>query len=174
MKNIRQTAIDLLSNPRFTLSAITVLSAFSLGVAFIAQYIFGLEPCILCLYQRVPFAIVIALGLIGLALHKNARGQGVILLLSSMTFFTNAALAAYHTGVERHWWRSIFESCAVPDLGDDPNAILENILKAPSVRCDEIAWADPILSLSMTNYNVIWCLGLSIACLISLRCSNKE
>lgn len=44
---------------------LAAISAFALSMAFTAQYIFGLEPCILCLYQRIPYALVIALGLTG-------------------------------------------------------------------------------------------------------------
>ena len=36
---------------------ILAASAGALASAFVAQYVFGLEPCVLCIYQRWPFAI---------------------------------------------------------------------------------------------------------------------
>src|SRR5690606_22429449 len=90
-----------------------------------------------------------------------------IIGLCGLTFLINSAIAFYHSGVEQKWWRSAVEGCAVPRLGDNPQSLLENILSAPTARCDEIPWADPILGLSMANYNVVLCLGMAALCLIS-------
>ncbi|MGZ9105635.1 MAG: disulfide bond formation protein B, partial [Rhodoplanes sp.] len=40
-------------DPRRLLLAILVISLAALASAFAGQYLFGLEPCVLCLYQRV-------------------------------------------------------------------------------------------------------------------------
>lgn len=167
MTKITNIIEDLLSRPALVFAGIAFISAFSLVAALIAEHVFGLLPCILCIYQRVPFAIAIALGLLGFMNSKNEQLAPIIMGASSLTFLANSGIAFYHTGVERHWWPSFLEGCAIPDLGDDPEKILEAILSAPAVRCDEIPWADPILGLSMANYNVMLCLGLSVACLIS-------
>ena len=41
--------------------AILAVSIGSLAMAFAAQYLFGLDPCILCLYQRIPYAVTVVL-----------------------------------------------------------------------------------------------------------------
>ena len=46
-----------LLNGRLILLAILAASMGALGMAYVAEVVFGLEPCILCLYQRVPYAI---------------------------------------------------------------------------------------------------------------------
>lgn len=160
-------------NQSLVLISITGLSIFSLAAALIVEHVFGLEPCILCLYQRAPFAIIAVIGTLAL-LSRESGVQYYTLTLGVISFFANAVIAFYHTGVERHWWTSFLEGCAVPDLGDDPEKIMEAILAAPAVRCDEIPWADPILGLSMANYNVIWCLGLASLCLASLIAIKKS
>ena len=38
---------------------IFTLSFFSLAAAFYIEYILGFKPCILCVYQRIPYAIAI-------------------------------------------------------------------------------------------------------------------
>ncbi|MCI5060735.1 MAG: disulfide bond formation protein B [Alphaproteobacteria bacterium] len=158
----------LLSCPKFMPLAMAGIAAASLGMALMAQYVFGLEPCILCLIQRYPYGIVIALGLLGFAFSfKCRKGTSVLMALSGIAFLANSVIAFYHTGVELHWWKSHLEGCAVPDLGSDPNSILATIQASTAVRCDEIPWADPILGLSMANYNVIFCAGLGIIALIS-------
>ncbi len=143
------------------------VSVFSLASALTAELLFGLEPCILCIYQRIPFVVAIILGVTGLLLRKNKQAAMLVIFLCSPTFLANSAIAFYHSGVERHWWRSFFEGCAVPDLSGDAQSLLENILSAPTARCDEIPWADPMLGLSMANYNVILCFGLFVGCLLS-------
>lgn len=167
MLKLTNTVKKLLSCPLVVLGGITLISIFSLASAFTAEIAFGLEPCPLCVYQRIPFVIIIALGLSGLALRKNKNLTGLFILLSALSFLANSAIALYHTGVERQWWRSAVEGCAVDFGNNNPQTMLENILSAPTARCDEIPWADPLFGLSMANYNVILCFGLFIACLWS-------
>ena len=165
MKTLIDFITRLLGCPVVVFGGLIAVSAFSLIAALIAEVVFGLEPCILCVYQRGPFVAGILLGIIGLFFwRKNTRATNAILLLCALNFLINSAIAFYHSGVELKWWRSIVEGCAVPSLEENPQSILENILSAPSARCDEIPWADPILGLSMANYNVLLCFGLFIVC----------
>ena len=157
-------AKSTLTCPHAVLSLIAVVSIFSLLAALTAEVAFGLEPCILCIYQRIPFAIAALLSLLGL-LWAPARKPAIN--LCSYAFLINSGIAFYHTGIEQKWWRSAVEGCAVPPLGDTPQSLLENIMSAPNARCDEIPWADPILGLSMANYNILLCLGMFALCTAS-------
>ena len=158
----------LLSCPVVVLAGITGISIFSLLMALTAEVYFGLEPCVLCVYQRFPFLVVAFLGLSGLALKSKPLVQKGLIALSGLAFLVNSVIAAYHTGVEQKWWVSAFEGCAVPPLGNEPQTILENILSAPTADCAEIPWADPILGLSMANYNTLMCFGLFAVCALSV------
>ncbi|MCD8563152.1 MAG: disulfide bond formation protein B [Alphaproteobacteria bacterium] len=158
----------ILSYPKPFFTLIVIISALALAGALTAQYAFGLEPCMLCLYQRWPFALAIGLGMMGRGGRNNSVFTVISGALLALTFAGNAALAFYHSGVERKWWPSVFESCSVPDLGSNPDTILERIMNAPTARCDEIPWADPVLGLSMANYNVALCAGLALLCLYFL------
>ena len=46
---------------KFELNIILFLSIFALAGAFFIEYILGYKPCNLCLIQRVPYILVIAL-----------------------------------------------------------------------------------------------------------------
>lgn len=164
--NISPTYI--LSRPAMACFAFAGVAAGALGMAFMAQYVFGLAPCILCVYQRIPYAVVIGLGILGILMSRfNERPAAFVLGAMSLTFFINSVIAFYHTGVERLWWKSFFEGCAVPELEGSITDVLAKIEAAPVVRCDEIPWADPLIGLSMANYNVIFCLILAVAALWS-------
>ena len=45
---------------------IFTLSFFSLFAAFYVEYILGFKPCILCIYQWIPYAIAILISLTAL------------------------------------------------------------------------------------------------------------
>ena len=168
MKQICEKACGLFGCSAVILGGIVAVSAFALAAALTSEVVLGLEPCILCIYQRIPFVVAIILGLTGLFLRKNDKVTALITLLCGVAFLVNAGIAFYHTGVELHWWHSAVEGCTV-NFGDDtPQSVLENILSAPTARCDEIAWSDPLLGLSMANYNLVLCLGLFVACMLSL------
>ncbi len=158
---------NALSSSQLVLGFIAFISAFSLATAYTAQFGFGLEPCILCLYQRIPFALALILGLAGLALRNKGPAPLICIGLSAPIFLANAGIAFYHTGVEQKWWKSIFETCRV-NFDTDSGNLLDAILKAPTARCDEIPWSDPIFGLSMANYNIALCFGMAVLCGASL------
>lgn len=160
---------QFLSHPPYVIAFSALICAVALVSALVAEAFFGLEPCIMCIYQRIPFALILAEALLYFSIrHKNWMPQywlnlGV-LVDAVIIYLINVGLAIYHTGIEQKWWASFEEGCSVPPLGDDPKTILQNILSAPTGRCDEIAWADPILHLSMANWNIILCAGMAVIC----------
>ena len=166
----------LLSCPVAVFSGIAVISVFALGAALYSEVALGLEPCILCIYQRVPFVIGAVLGIIGLMLRQKPRAVNVVLGALGVNFLVNSGIAFYHTGVEQKWWASAVEGCSVPDFGamaaaGEPastQSMLENIMSAPTGNCAEIPWQDPIFGLSMANYNVLLCLGVFAVCTLSI------
>ena len=50
-------------------------------------------------------------------------------------------------------------------LSGDPSALLDQILAAPIVRCDEVPWS--FLSLSMANWNFVISFGMMITAVIA-------
>ena len=85
--------------------SIAAASAAILAAVWIFQAI-GYPPCELCLTQRYAFYAAVPLALLSAFLaSRSAPGlarTGFALL--ALIFAANAALAAYHTGVEYHWW----------------------------------------------------------------------
>lgn len=165
----KKSIAGILTCPVAVLLFVGGVSLFSLLAALGSEVFLGLEPCIMCIYQRIPFITVIIFTIIGLASRKKKGITQSMVGLSAFAFLINTILALYHTGIEQKWWVSAVEGCVVPNFGDaGEQSILENILSAPTARCDEIPWSDPILNLSMANYNVILCFGLFVLCTVSL------
>ena len=158
----------LLKRPVTLLASLSVFSVIALAAALASEAFLGLEPCKLCIYQRWPFLIVAILGAIGVALKKIKGLPEAMIGISGVAMLTNAIIATYHTGVEQKWWVSQVDGCVVPSFSNEKQSILENIMSAPTGRCDEIPWQDPLIGLSMANYNVIICFGLFCVCAASL------
>lgn len=151
----------MLQTPRPIIWVLTFLSAAALTGALIAQYKFGLHPCELCLYQRVPYVIAIVLGAASLAVRPRA-----ILVLMALCFLIGAAIAGFHAGVEYRFWEGL-GSCSMKLDFSSADALRNQIMNAPKARCDEAAWT--LFGVSMAGYNFFYSLALAIVSLLSLR-----
>jgi len=135
------------------------IGAATLGGALASQYWGGLQPCILCLYQRYPWAIVIALAAFAAALPGHALARPA-LALAALACVAGAAIAFFHVGVEQQWWRGTAECGGTIESGLSIEELREAILKAPVVRCDEVAWS--LFGISMAGYNFLLSLATAM------------
>jgi len=139
--------------PKFLVLA----AVMPLAIAYYSQFFQGAEPCILCLYQRAPFAIVIILGIIGILKPELAPKTAIV---AGCIFLVGAGIASYHVGVEQHWWASA-ASCGggLPDQVSV--ADFQKLLTVKSAKaCDEIDWA--LFGISMATYNVAYSSALAV------------
>jgi disulfide bond formation protein DsbB len=154
-----------LNRRQLTLIA-TLGSVGLLGGAFAFQYIGGLAPCQLCLYQRWPHAAAILIGLV--ALTTGWRG---LAWLGAIAAVATAAIGAFHFGVEQKWWEGL-ATCTTGSIEGISTADLLNPAAdvAAPVRCDAIAWS--MLGISMAGWNVIVSLGLAVVWVMAARKTN--
>ena len=136
-------------------------AALLLG-AFAFQYLGGMAPCSLCVWQRWPHAVAVACGVVALvALPRIMAGAGLLAAL------TTAAIGGYHTGVERGWWEGPATCSSSSMSGLSSDELYDRIMSAPMVRCDEVAWQ--MLGLSMASWNMVAALGLAAIWVMALR-----
>ncbi|MGB0704637.1 MAG: disulfide bond formation protein B [Paracoccaceae bacterium] len=116
--------------------------------AFGFQYIGELAPCKLCLWQRYPHGLAIVLAVLFVRVKHR-----LLLWLGGVASLSTAAIAAYHSGIEQKWWQGP-DTCTSGSIdGLSTEQLMAQIMAAPIVRCDEIAWS--FLSLSMASWNLI-------------------
>ena len=152
----RQPAPLALSAPALGRLIAMLLPAALLGGALGSQYLGGLVPCEMCYWQRWPHAA--AIGLAGLAFTAPAPSQRsrTLTLLAAAAIAVSGAIGVYHAGVEL----GIFEgltTCALTASGTSTADLLNSIMKAPLVRCDQVQFA--FLGISMAGWNAILSLG---------------
>lgn len=142
------------------------LCAGLMAYALYAQYRMFLEPCPLCIFQRVA---VMAMGFVFLlgALHgpKGAVGRGVWGGLA----FVAAAIGAGIAG--RHVWLQSLPADEVPACGMGLEYMMETLpfwdvfqrVLRGSGECAEIDWT--FLGLSMPGWTLVWFIGLGLGAL---------
>ncbi|MES2215055.1 MAG: disulfide bond formation protein B [Pseudomonadota bacterium] len=143
---------------------ILVASIGALALAFFTEYVLGFPPCKLCLYQRLPFVGLIKLSLCGIFAPKL---RGTWTLFTVMTILIAIAISGYHTGVER----GVFEASdrCNPDI-QMPDSLsasdIRDMLYAKSVAtCTKPPFK--VLMLSMTEWNLLFNIGLLVIVLLS-------
>jgi disulfide bond formation protein DsbB len=149
-----------MSEARLFALALMALSVAVAGSALLFQYVGGLAPCPLCLYQRWPWYAAAALGLLALFLGGRRAGAWV-LGLSGLLLVAGAGVALYHVGVEQHWIAGPTACSGVPGgTAETVEALRAQLMGTAPVRCDEIAWS--LFGVSMAGWNAILSLAVAL------------
>lgn len=126
------------------------------------QYIGGMAPCALCIWQRWPHLVAL------LGAGALTFGAPLFALIGAAGAATSGGIGVYHTGVERGWWPGPSSCSAGGNLsGLSPEELLAQIMAAPVVRCDEVPWE--MLGLSMASWNAVASFAIAGLWLASLR-----
>lgn len=150
-----------MTQQRLILLAASGSAALLLG-AFAFQHLGGLAPCKLCIWQRYPHAAAIALGAVALFVPLPA-----LLILGAAAALASAGIGLYHVGVEQGWWEGPTSCTAGAIGGVDTNDLFDQIMAAPLIRCDDIAWQ--FAGLSMAGWNMVISLALAGLWVMALR-----
>ncbi len=151
-----------------TLMLVGAVACFALiGFAIYSQLQWGLEPCPLCIFQRLAFA---ALGVVLLIAGIHApRGRGGRTTYGLLGF----AAAAVGIGIAgRHVWLQMhppgFATCGAPfafmrETMDTPT-LIQKVLTG-SGDCGVVDWT--FLGLSMPAWSLVWFLLLAAVALFA-------
>lgn len=162
---------------KINFSFLFIFSVICLTSAFIIDKYLGFDPCILCIYARVPYFVILFLSFIGLIFYTREKVRSIMLQLITLSVIVGAAIAIYHTGVERDWWNPTINCSPTIDMGKDMNLedFLNQIDKAPIGDCSKPAIR--LLGLSLAEINIIinfLLLSILIKLIKINAASNKE
>lgn len=136
------------------------VSGLALGGAWFAENILGLVPCALCLLERWPFRVVLAVSALAL-IWKLARRP--LLALALLAMLAGVGLGATHVGVEQHWWPSPLPECAAPAFGGGSIADrLARMPARPAKPCDEAVLLIPSVPVSFAALQLVLALVMSV------------
>lgn len=126
---------------------ISAISIFTLLSAVYIEYILGVKPCILCMYQRVPYIIAIFLCFFG---YYNLKNKLWIYLLV-ITFLISAILSGYHVGIENNVFNE-FSGCTSNNSNIVNKDELLKALKETQPNCKDVTFK--LLGFSLATINL--------------------
>lgn len=116
-----------------------------------SQYIGGLVPCEMCMWQRWPhYAAIVAAALSFVVPPRPARM--LLVLVAGALIALSGAIGIFHAGVEYQWWDGI-TACSTTTVLGDPMAMLEAALRKPLVSCEIPQWT--LFGISLAGFNAI-------------------
>jgi len=136
------------------------LCAALIGYALYSQLHLGLEPCPLCIFQRIGIVLTGVLFLLAALHDPRGRGRAVYGVLIGLAALATAAVAARHVYVQ-HLPPGSLPSCGAPLsvlLKFTPVwQVIRKVLTG-SGECGEVNWR--FLGLAMPAWVLLWALAL--------------
>ncbi|WP_132985476.1 disulfide bond formation protein B [Luteimonas terricola] len=133
-----------------------------IGFAIFSQFAWGLEPCPMCIFQRIAFA---ALGLVflvaGLHAPRSGGGRAVYGVLGFLAAAVGMAIAGRHVWIQHN-------PPEIPGCGPPLSFLQETMSTGNVIRkvltgsgdCGSVDWT--FLGLSMPAWSLVWFVLLAV------------
>jgi len=139
------------------------LCAGLVGFAILSQFQWGLQPCPLCIFQRIAFAALGAVLLVaGLHAPSGATGRRAYGVLALLPALAGIGIAT------RHVWLTHLPADQVPSCGPPLSFMMESSPLTDVIRkvltgsgeCATVDWT--FLGLSMPAWSLLWFVLLAL------------
>ena len=137
---------NILQNRILSITSMCLLTIVS---AYIVEIFAKVPPCKLCIYQRIPYLIIIFLGFAFLIFKKEI----IFLYLSLLIFFINFFISIFHSLVERGFVKYSSSCTSNNNNFEDIESLRQSLENTPIAKCDEIIFS--VMGLSLANINLI-------------------
>ena len=153
------------TSARFVYAALALVSLGLIGAALVLQHVVGLDPCPLCIFQRIAYLALALFALIAawLSPRPASRGFGALTLLSALVGIGIAG---------RHVWLQMNPQSL--SCGPGLQTMLENFpltdvlpkVFRGSGDCSESAWT--LIGLTIAEWSLLWFVVLAAATIFTL------
>ena len=164
--------MSVIFKPRPWCLFVVLACAGMLGYALYVQHALFIDPCPLCVFQRIAFMWIGGIALLALVHNPGAIGRRVYaagMILGGLGGMTVAG---------RHLWLQSLPADQVPDCGMGLNYMLETMpftevltkVFYGSGECAEVHWT--FLGLSMPGWTFLWYLAFAAGTIFVLLKAN--
>ncbi|HSP25152.1 MAG TPA: disulfide bond formation protein B, partial [Saliniramus sp.] len=119
-----------------------------------SEHVLGMQPCLLCLYQRWPYYAAVPLAALVVVFGTSTGMARTGLALLGLIFAASAVLAAYHAGVE---WGFFVGPTGCGGAAAPTAASMDDFMRQlETVRV--VSYTEPafvFLGLSMAGWNAV-------------------
>lgn len=144
---------------------IFLFCAAMIGIALYMEHAMQLEPCPLCIMQRVFFIAAGLVALIAFLHHPGANGRRWYGLGTALMALAGAGFAL------RQIWLQHLPKDQVPACGPSLSYMLEEfplsevlaVMFSGDGNCAEVVWVDPVLGLGIPQWALVGFALLAIA-----------
>ena len=118
---------------------ILITSIISIFTVLIAEFVFNLQPCELCLKQRHPYYFIIFISLLIYLVPVSYKFLGYLLIQLSAIY--GLFYAIWHVGVENNLLNGPSGCSASLDISENVSDLKQQILSKQVISCDEVIWS---------------------------------
>ena len=136
---------------KYWAAIVLIISSIAILSALIAEYVFDILPCKMCLYQRYPYYFIIFISLIYIVSKKIPLE--LYYWMNTLSFAIGLFFSAWHVGIEQKILPGLSGCSSTINLAQSLTELKEQILNQNIITCDEITWT--ILGLSAATINSI-------------------
>ena len=140
----------MLNNKSLFLNLILFVSFVALMSALFIEYVLGHQPCNLCILERIPYVVAIAIILLN---YKFYQFEKLFLVLLIIVFLTATILSVYHFGIEQGFIKESLVCDLKNGSGITSKEDILKQLKEQKVSCQDVTFK--IFGLSLTTYNIV-------------------
>jgi disulfide bond formation protein DsbB len=134
--------------------AILLIAAATIAGAFVFQAL-GYAPCELCLKERIPYYVGIAVAVLTVMLATRGPRRLLSPAFAGLfvIFAASAVFGAYHAGIEWGFWPGPSSCTGAIAKAGSMQDFLHQLHTIKVVRCDAVAVR--ILGLSLAGWNAV-------------------
>lgn len=150
----------MIFNARIAYTTLAGVSLGLIGVALLLQHVVGLDPCPLCIFQRIAYFAFALFALIAAAVSPRSASRwfGVLALVAALA---GVGIAGRHVWLQMNPQGMSCGPGLAAMLDNFPLAdVLPKVFRG-SGDCSESAWT--LLGLTIADWSLIWFVILSAA-----------
>ncbi|MCH8846891.1 MAG: disulfide bond formation protein B [Proteobacteria bacterium] len=155
-----------MNSSRIFFSIIFVICASLLGFGLYLEHVVGLEPCPLCVFQRIAYIVVALVALIAAIHNPQKLFEKIYTGLMLIASLCGAGIAG------RQVWLQHLPEDKIPECGPGLEYMLDvfpladalKMVLSGSGECAEVQWT--FLSFSIAEWSILCFVGLTVVSLI--------
>jgi len=134
---------------RYWIFILFSISLISITSALIAEHLFDLAPCEMCLKQRYPYYLIIVMFILFYLFRKT---QSILLyILSHAAILYGLFYSVWHVGIEQKIFSGPTSCSGILNQTNSIESLKQQIENQAIVNCSDITWT--IMGLSAATIN---------------------
>ncbi len=138
---------------KYWFGIVTILSLIAICSALIAEFIFDLDPCSMCLKARHPYYFIILTFIIIVFLQWQHKIWFYIGVQISSTY--GLFYSIWHVGIENNILTGPAECSSGLEKFNNISKLKDQIMSKPVISCEEVTWSFFGISAATINTFII-------------------